>query len=156
MGEVDRRLLEEERGIKVMSNYKSPINIISSALRIEIENETLKAIKDVGIDVDKDELIKALKYDRNQYDKGYGDGFYEGYNRSWKWTSVDEAFPEESTFVVVTSKCGERLDRVISYYNSEEKQFVFNLPYLNYYRACVPNVVAWMPLPEPYKEGEQE
>ena len=28
----------------------------------------------IGIAVDKEELIKALQYDRNQYDKGYSDG----------------------------------------------------------------------------------
>jgi hypothetical protein len=34
----------------------------------------IKAIRNVKINVDKDELIKALKYDRNQYTTGYKDG----------------------------------------------------------------------------------
>lgn len=34
----------------------------------------MKAIRKVGVNVDKGELIKALQYDRNQYEKGYEDG----------------------------------------------------------------------------------
>lgn len=45
------------------------------------EEQTLQAIQKVGIKVDKDELVKALAYDRGQYEKGYADGimaFAEG------------------------------------------------------------------------------
>lgn len=34
----------------------------------------------VGCAVDKNELIKALNYDREQYDKGYKDGVREAFN----------------------------------------------------------------------------
>ena len=40
----------------------------------EDENMVMKAIRKVGVNVDKEELIKALQYDRNQYAKGYEDG----------------------------------------------------------------------------------
>jgi len=40
----------------------------------EIDKLTFQAIERVGITVDKDELIKALQYDRDQYDKGFRDG----------------------------------------------------------------------------------
>lgn len=33
----------------------------------------MKAVHDVGFDVDKHELMKALAYDREQYKKGYAD-----------------------------------------------------------------------------------
>lgn len=56
-------------------NYESPINIISQQMKIQMEGEIMKAVQRVGIDVDKDELIRALKYDRAQYQKGYMDGF---------------------------------------------------------------------------------
>ena len=45
------------------------------------DEQTLQAIQKVGIKVDKDELVKALAYDRGQYEKGYADGimaFAEG------------------------------------------------------------------------------
>ena len=40
----------------------------------EDEKMIMKAIREVGVNVDKEELIKALQYDRNQYTKGYEDG----------------------------------------------------------------------------------
>lgn len=53
--------------------YKSPIDIILGEFELKFEDGICKAVRDVGIVVDKDELIKALKYDRDQYDKGYSD-----------------------------------------------------------------------------------
>ena len=58
--------------------YKSPIETIYGELQTQMvqenENMVMKAIRKVGINVDKEELIKALQYDRNQYTKGYEDG----------------------------------------------------------------------------------
>ena len=54
--------------------YKSPIDLFYDHLVTEQENEVFKAVVRCGIDVDKDELIKALAYDRRQYDLGYADG----------------------------------------------------------------------------------
>ena len=58
--------------------YNSPIEKIYGELQTQIvqedENMVMKAIREVGINVDKEELIKALQYDRNQYTKGYEDG----------------------------------------------------------------------------------
>lgn len=53
--------------------YRSPIDIIYSDLNMKLENEVYKAIQNVCISVDKDELIKALAYDRQQYEQGYAD-----------------------------------------------------------------------------------
>lgn len=57
--------------------YKSPIQIYTDnhieSIKSEFDEQCMKAIVKVGVDVDKDELIKALKYDRNQYQKGYQD-----------------------------------------------------------------------------------
>ena len=54
-------------------NYKSPVDLIVSEMNLRMEGEILKAVQNVGVNVDKDELIKALKYDRDQYQKGYAD-----------------------------------------------------------------------------------
>ena len=58
--------------------YNSPIEKIYSELQTQMvqedENMVMKAIRKVGVNVDKSELIKALQYDRNQYEKGYEDG----------------------------------------------------------------------------------
>ena len=58
--------------------YESPIKVIMGQMRMEQENNIYKAIQDYGVDVDKEELIKALQYDRNQYEKGYVNGYNAG------------------------------------------------------------------------------
>jgi hypothetical protein len=42
----------------------------------DIDDALFKAVLKFGVHVEKDELIKALKYDRGQYDKGYEDGYH--------------------------------------------------------------------------------
>lgn len=53
--------------------YKSPIEIIYSSIEAQMENEIYKEVLKYGINVDKEELLKALKYDREQYQRGYQD-----------------------------------------------------------------------------------
>ena len=53
--------------------YQSPIEIIQGQLMTEYENGILRAVQNYDIHCDKEELIKALMYDRNQYEKGYKD-----------------------------------------------------------------------------------
>ena len=59
-------------GEMVMS-YKSPIDLVMSDIHLRLENEICNAVHSVDIHVDKDELLKALQYDREQYRKGYSD-----------------------------------------------------------------------------------
>ena len=55
--------------------YESPINIIISKLCTKLESDCLKSVQRYGFDIDKEELAKALNYDRNQYEKGHTDGY---------------------------------------------------------------------------------
>ena len=55
--------------------YESPINIIISKLCTNLESDCLQAVQRYGFDVDKEELARALCYDREQYEKGYMDGY---------------------------------------------------------------------------------
>lgn len=57
-----------------LGEYTSPIKVLHTQIQTSIENDILKVIEKHGIEVDKDELIKALAYDRDQYNKGYKDG----------------------------------------------------------------------------------
>lgn len=54
--------------------YKSPIDLIYNQPVVQLEGDILKAIQNVGINVDKEELTRALQYDRDQYELGYQDG----------------------------------------------------------------------------------
>ena len=62
--------------------YESPIELVVSQFQTEIikqqENQVFKAIQNVGVNVDKAELLRALSYDRDQYEKGYADGYEAG------------------------------------------------------------------------------
>ena len=62
--------------------YESPINVISQWVDEQIKEQqkqeetaiVAEITKKIGVDVDKAELIRALNYDRHQYEKGYVDG----------------------------------------------------------------------------------
>ena len=57
--------------------YESPIEIIqndiANGIRTKMENDVCNVICSYGINVNREELIKALNYDRQQYEKGYKD-----------------------------------------------------------------------------------
>ena len=55
--------------------YESPIKIITGKIQTQIDDEIYNAVQNVGINVDREELLKALEYDRGQYEKGFDDGF---------------------------------------------------------------------------------
>lgn len=60
-----------EPPIEIMSNHIS--NVYRNIYEAQ-EKYILETIHNLGVDVDKDELIRALAYDRDQYNKGYSDG----------------------------------------------------------------------------------
>lgn len=54
--------------------YKSPIEIITDEIITSYEDEVIKAVQSHEVNCDKEELLRALQYDRDQYRKGYEDG----------------------------------------------------------------------------------
>ena len=69
--------------------YEPPITLYMNEIQTQIEDNCLKAVQSYGFNVDKDELKKALDYDRGQYDKGYVNGYltakrtYERQHGEW-------------------------------------------------------------------------
>lgn len=139
--------------------YESPINFIMGQIEQEIkqiQNETENRImceirQQLGVYVDKEELIKALRYDRNQYDKGYADGrasiiVEELENqKTGHWIPVSERLPEEMGTYMTTIDYGKHgLATGQRYYHGRD---------LGWADDCV---IAWMPLPEPYKAESEE
>lgn len=57
--------------------YESPVKVIYGEMQMQVKGDIYKAIQNVGVDVNKEELIKALQYDRNQYSRGYADAIDE-------------------------------------------------------------------------------
>jgi len=55
-------------------SYESPVRIIVGEMTSKIEDDIMQVVKSYGIEVNKAELMRALQYDRDQYEKGYQDG----------------------------------------------------------------------------------
>ena len=57
-------------------SYESPINVIYRDIAEQVtqqnENSIMQAVN-MYVQVDKAELVRALEYDRGQYEKGYAD-----------------------------------------------------------------------------------
>lgn len=81
--------------------YESPIEVLYGQMQTEIENDLLvKCSQTVEYNINKDELIKALKYDREQYEKGYSDGL-----NADKRISVDDKLPDTLNECLVWYSC---------------------------------------------------
>lgn len=65
--------------------WKSPIDVITKEIIKDLEDGVMCEVKAI-VDVDKDELFKALKYDRAQFEMGcehgYAIGKIDGYNEA--------------------------------------------------------------------------
>lgn len=81
--------------------YNSPITLVQSAIETQIEDGVLKAVQEIGFDIDPEQLYKALQYDRNQYDKGYSDAKrqYDRGHAHW------EEFNGKTELCLICSKC---------------------------------------------------
>ena len=71
------------------NGYESPIEMavrkVSNDIREERDNAIIARIsEEMAINIDKEELFKALAYDRDQYNKGYRDGEIAGYAMGYK------------------------------------------------------------------------
>lgn len=86
--------------------YESPISIIynqiESNLNEKIEKDIYEVIQKYGIIVDKEELSKALKYDRDQYKKGYTEGRNQEYlNNLEQMKQIKEEINNISTKIFI-------------------------------------------------------
>ena len=80
--------------------YESPIKIdyaepIYESVIGQFDEAVMKAVQRVNISVDRDELVRALQYDRDQYEKGFRDGVASAkrqgewkHDREWLTCSV--------------------------------------------------------------------
>lgn len=63
-----------------LGGYESPVKVYQLIDdQYSLENEVFKVVRSMSVDVDKEELLKALAYDRNQYKEGYEAGYNKAY-----------------------------------------------------------------------------
>ena len=59
-------------------SYESPIELLISDIRHQIieqqDEQIYQAVMEIIPNINREELLKALAYDRDQYDRGYEDG----------------------------------------------------------------------------------
>lgn len=136
--------------------YESSINQVMSKISSEMkeceDNQLMCKIRQtIGYDIDKTELVRALRYDRQQYEKGYADGLNAN-----RWIPVAERLPEEAFGCLVTV----------------EEDDIYGEPHRVIYPDFVGydgktwndadgetipfEVIAWMPLPQPYKSESED
>ena len=95
----DMKLIEKgKKDIDInnpMKEYESPVNVYLGLLEHHsevIEDRVMVEInQQMQVDVNKEELIKALRYDRGQYTLGY----LKGYNKGYDDAKNTEAIPVE-------------------------------------------------------------
>ena len=144
----------------------SPQDPIFKSIEKSIEDQQITTVweyvRKIGIDVDKEELLRALKYDRGQYTHGHFDGYFEGYAKakdeySPDWIPTADRLPESPGFYLttvlvedITDEDDESKTRYgtidISFFNSAGKWSDWDDE----------DVTAWMPLPGPYNKKEED
>ena len=110
-------------------SYKSPVEVITEDVILQMEDDIVKAVQKYDISVNKIELQKALMYDRKQYTQGFEDGRkYEQeerghghweklYERNYKcsvcgaWYKTDEE--KEILDFDYCPHCGAKMDEVM-------------------------------------------
>ena len=102
----------------------------------------MQVSQQVGFAVDKDELLKALQYDRDQYKKGYEDGL-----KASKWISVEDRLPDTPLDVLVTVDCGDVNVTTLDCFSLIEEDG---------FEGYGKDVVAWQPMPVPYKGKKRD
>lgn len=128
--------------------YESPIDIIYSNIQTAFENEVFSSVQKAGINVDKHELIKALAYDRQQYEKGYADGKAEQL-----WVPVKDHLPKPNeiknncvVYYLVQNRWGDMM--VATFRKNINGETFWQQMYT--YKPVEDEIVAWQPLPKPY------
>lgn len=123
--------------------YKSPIDIFYGQIETQIEGEIMKAVQKVHINVDKDELLRALQYDRGQYKKGYDDAIAELEAKS-KWIPVTERLPESEGKYLCLWRYTNEDETTMDVLRFDGTGF----PWENFCWKGQHIVTHWMPLPE--------
>lgn len=62
-----------------LNGYTPPASLNLSDFQDAIGDAVVQAIIKIGIRVNREELLKVLKYDRGQYKAGYDAGFADGF-----------------------------------------------------------------------------
>ena len=149
--------------------YKSPIEIIQHRANYDcskqLDEAVFTAVVRADIHVERDELIKALQYDRDQYQKGFEDGK----SFASQWISVKDDLPKEHDSIfsnhthLSKHMWAKESDNVIVYVRfpdgtgrSTEGRLQDGKWWTRVSPMLEPVVTHWMQMPEPPEEVKQD
>lgn len=134
--------------------YESPITRIVGDIAANIvkreEDYLMESVRKVGFGIDKEELVKALRYDRDQYEKGFKDGRLSA---EPKWIPCSERLPMINTIALITTSKGVVVQ--VMYFGENMNGHKVWRSFGGEYVYWDEEAVAWMPMPEPWK-GEYD
>ena len=131
-----------------LDKMQSIIDAVYHQQMTDIENGICKAVLDVGINVDKERLTRAIEDARSFYAEGYKRGKKDALKeqeecaKNAHWISVKEWLPETHGCFLTF---GPQRKWETLYYNDEEDVWEDDADWDI-------EVTHWMPLPEPPKE----
>ena len=109
-------------------SYLQPIETIVGMVNTCYEDGILKSVQKIGFNVNKEELEKALRYDRGQYQKGYSDGKEETVDKMIEFIDRIEHDPghtaligKDNKFIGVLSNSMEFRDMVLALKGGEQE-----------------------------------
>lgn len=75
--------------------YIPPVEVFFNHMVKQIQQQTedticTKIIEQIGVEVDKEEMLKCLQYDRAQYEKGFADARKQFERPTAIWVDTDE------------------------------------------------------------------
>lgn len=112
-----------------------------------VDDMIFREIIKMGVLVEREELLKALRYDRAQYEKGYADGRAD----AQKWISVEERLPEDGVDVIIHT------DFRGGYVGCGYYRIVRDAWFTSQGILLASNVLHWKPLPGmPEEEKDEE
>lgn len=114
-----------------LTDYTPPIRVIEHEMETKIEDEIYNAVIKVDIQVSKEDLIKALRNDRNQYAEGYLSGYSKGYadgKQEFNYETFQSGYfmgliYSETTGRYILSKSSEQEEEQEEFFRSVEKLY---------------------------------
>lgn len=98
-----------------------------------------------------DNSLRAECSGRQWYQIGYKDEKNDG------WIPVEERLPEDGTEVIATDRSGEVWGGLIyGYPDGADTEMCFHKWDNEYWQCYKPDVIAWQPLPEPYRPEQPD
>lgn len=110
--------------------YESPVEVLIQDVKMQVkesvDEQVYQAVVNVGVNVDKKELLRALAYDREQYAKGYAEGLEDAVKHGqwthlggdeWCCTECGNVTTTEGSWEKPTKKycdeCGTKMDEEV-------------------------------------------